>query len=83
MPGIVLLVVNGFGSLVGAAVSFTRHRRAGEIAMALGLFLVVWIMVQVYWFSGFHWLHVLYLGLGLFELVLGWLLRRAIRREGA
>lgn len=44
VPGIVLLIVNGFGSLVGATASFTRYWRAGEIAIALGLFLVAWIM---------------------------------------
>lgn len=81
VPGIVLLVVNGLGSLVGAAASFTRHRFAGKTAMALGVFLVAWIMLQVYWFAGFHWLHALYLGLGLLEFVLGWLLQKALRRE--
>ena len=81
VPGIVLLMVNGLGSLVGAVASFTRHRLAGETAMALGVFLVAWIMLQVYWFAGFYWLHALYLGLGLLEFVLGWLLRKALRRE--
>lgn len=80
VPGIVLLVVNGFGSLIGAAVTFKRYRRAAEIALGLGLFLVAWILIQVYWFSGFHWLHVLYLSLGLLELILGFLLRRAVLR---
>jgi len=75
VPGIVLLVVNGLGSLVGAAASFTQHRRAGETAMALGVFLVAWIILQVYWFAAFHWLHALYLSLGLLELVLGRSLR--------
>lgn len=74
VPGIVLLVVNGLGSLVGAAATFTQHRHAGETAMALGVFLVAWIILQVYWFAGVHWLHALYFGLGLLELVLGrWL----------
>jgi hypothetical protein len=77
IPGIVLFAVNGLGSLVGAAASFTRRRYAGEIAMALGLFLVAWITVQVYWFAGIHWLHVLYFGLGALEFVLGWALQRA------
>ena len=81
VPGIVLLVVNGLGSLVGAAASFTRHRFAGETAMALGVFLVAWILLQVYWFTGFHWLHALYLGLGLLESILGWLLKEALRKE--
>jgi len=79
IPGIVLLAVNGLGSLTGAIGSFTRHRYAGHAAIALGAFLVVWILVQVYWFSGFHWLHWLYLSLGIVELALGWSLRRAVR----
>ena len=81
VPGIVLLVVNGLGSLVGAAATFMRHRYAAETAMALGIFLVAWVMIQVYWFSGFHWLHVLYLALGLLEFVLGWYVIRARRKK--
>ena len=80
VPGIVLLTVNGLGSLVGAAASFTRYRYAGETAMALGVFLVAWIILQVYWIAAFHWLHALYLGLGLLEFVLGWPLRNALSR---
>ena len=80
VPGIVLLMVNGLGSLVGVAASFTRYRYAGETAMALGVFLVAWIILQVYWIEAFHWLHALYLGLGLLELVLGWLLRKVLRK---
>ena len=79
VPGIVLIMVNGVGSLVGAAASFTRHRYAGETAMALGIFLVTWIVLQVYWFAAFHWLHALYLGLGVLEFVLGWSLRTILR----
>ncbi len=81
IPGIVLLMVNGLGSLVGALVSFTRHRHAGGVAMALGVFLVAWIIVQVYWFASWHWLHILYLSLGLLELILGWSLRRALQKQ--
>jgi hypothetical protein len=81
VPGIVLLSVNGFGSLLGAAASFMRQPYAGETAMALGVFLVTWIMLQVYWFAGIHWLHALYFGLGLLEFVLGWSLRNARRKR--
>ena len=79
IPGIVLFVANGLGSLTGAIASFTRHRYAGHAAMALGAFLMAWIVVQVYWFAGFHWLHWLYLGLGIVELTLGWSVRRSVR----
>ena len=76
VPGIILLLVNGLGSLGGAAASFQRYRYAGETAMALGVFLAVWIIFQVYWIADFHWVHALYLGLGLLELILGLLLRK-------
>lgn len=79
IPGIVLFAVNGLGCLAGAVASFARHRYAGEIAMALGAFLVAWILAQVYWMSGFHWLHWLYLSLGIVEAVLGWSVQRTAR----
>ena len=76
IPGIVLMVVNGFGSLAGAATSFLRYRYAGEIAMGLGVFLMLWIVAQVWWIGLSHWLQPLYFGVGLVEFVLGWLLRK-------
>ena len=79
VPGLVLFTVNGLGNLAGAVASFTRRRFAGEIAMALGAFLVAWILIQVYWMSGFHWLHWLYLVLGIVEAALGWSVWRAYR----
>ncbi len=83
IPGIVLFTVNGLGSLAGAIASFARHRHAGEGAMALGAFLVVWIAAQVYWFAGFHWLHWVYLILGVVEVILGCSVRRMARRSAA
>ncbi len=76
IPGVVLMVVNGFGSLAGAATSFLRYRYAGEIAMGLGGFLMLWIVAQVWWIGLSHWLQPLYFGFGLVEFVLGWLLRK-------
>ncbi len=81
VPGVVLFVFNGLLSLVGAAASFTRYRYAGEIASALGVFLILWIILQIYWFVSIHWLHALYLGLGILEMVLGLLLRAVLRKE--
>ena len=83
VPGIVLFTVNGLGSLAGAVASFTRQRHAGAIAMALGFFLVAWILIQVYWMSGFHWLHWLYLVLGIVEALLGWSVWRVESRSTA
>ena len=79
IPGVVLLLVNGLGSLAGAAASFTRYKHAGEAAAALGAFLMAWIAIQVYWFSSIHWLHSFYFGLGVLELALGLSLRPGLR----
>ena len=79
VPGLVLLIVNGFGSIAGSVSSFKLFRYTAEIALALGAFLVAWILFQVYWIHSFHWLHALYLSLGIIEFALGWLLRKASR----
>jgi hypothetical protein len=77
VPGIILFAVNGLGSLTGAIASFARNRYAGHAAIALGAFLTAWILVQVYWFAGFHWLHWFYLALGVVETALGWSVQRS------
>lgn len=82
MPGIALLLVNGAGSLIGAAASFWRYRYAGEIAVALGLFLMAWIGLQVWWIGLSYWLQPLYFILGLIELALGLKLRQTLRSLG-
>ncbi len=81
VPGIVLFIVNGSGSLAGAVASFARRRYAGEMGVALGAFLVAWIAVQVYWMEP-HWLHALYFGLGILEAALGWSVRKSTLRRG-
>lgn len=83
IPGVLLFTVNGVGSLTGAIASFARHRYSGHAAMALGTILIAWIVVQVYWFAGTHWLHWLYLALGIVELALGSLVRRDVSWQGA
>ena len=79
IPGIFLLGVNGLGSLIGALASFSRHRFTGKIAIVLGVFLILWITIQVYWLDGIHWLHILYYCLGVVELALGLILPKKIR----
>jgi hypothetical protein len=80
IPGIFLLVINGIGSLIGALASFLRHRFAGKIAIGLGIFLILWIAIQVYWL-GLHWLHILYFILGIIESVLGLKLQKSYNMQ--
>ncbi len=76
IPGLILLVVIGLGSLAGGVLSIVRYRHAGEIAAVSGAFLMIWIVVQVWWIGLTVWLQPLFFGLGAVELVLGLLLQR-------
>jgi len=78
IPGILLLMVNGIGSILGGLASFRRYRHADKIAVGLGAFLILWIVAQIWW-MGVHWLHIMYVTLGVVELTLGLLLRRHLR----
>ena len=70
IPGIFLLSINGILSLIGAVATFKRHKFAGEIASGLGIFLICWILSQIWWL-GIHWLHFPYFIFGVVELILG------------
>lgn len=80
IPDIVLLGVNGLGNLAGSLATFVGYRRAGEIAVALGAFLILWIVAQVGWIGLSSGLQPLCFALGGVELVLELLLRRAWHR---
>ncbi|MCP4257640.1 MAG: hypothetical protein GY774_08970 [Planctomycetes bacterium] len=60
--------------------SFFRYRHAGLYAGALGAFLMIWIVAQVWWIGLTIWLQPLFFCLGVVELVLGLLLFRKERQ---
>lgn len=77
IPGMFLLLFNGVGSLVAAYLTFRSHRYAALVAMGFGLFLIVWISAQIYWFETVLFLHIFYFSCGVVELALGtWLLSK-------
>jgi hypothetical protein len=80
IPGLILLVVIGLGSLAGGVLSILRYRYAGEIAAVSGSFLVIWITAQVWWIGLTVWLQPLFFGLGAVELALGLLLLKKERQ---
>jgi hypothetical protein len=83
IPGIFLLTVNGIGSLMGAVLSFTRRQVAKEVAIALGIILVAWIVIQIFIIRSFHWLHLLYFLLGTLEFGMGLYIRRQFKSSGS
>jgi hypothetical protein len=74
IPGIALLTVNGLLSIVGAVLSFMKHRYAGIAAIVVGALLIIWVSVQLYWIGWENWLQPTFLGAGVVEMALGLLL---------
>jgi hypothetical protein len=71
IPGLVLLVVIGFGNVLASIVSFLKMRYAGGIAVILGTFLIFFMTIEV-WFVGLrNFLQPLYFILGAIVLILG------------
>ncbi|NQV14984.1 hypothetical protein HQ531_05945 [bacterium] len=79
VPALLLLFVNGIGSILGGLATFKSYKYFPEIAMALGSFLMIWILAQVYW-MGLFWLHILYILCSFTEFGLAIALRQTIRR---
>ncbi len=76
LPGLFLLLVNGFANIAGAVLSFTKNRYAGHSGLILGIALTLWIIIQVWWISLSSILQPLYLIIGLVNTWLGWKLIR-------
>jgi len=82
IPGIVLFTIIGFGNLFGGLISFLRTKSAGRIASLLGIFLTIYISVEV-WYIGFVNLsQPIYFVFGLVQCLLGWKLSKSDRVDG-
>jgi hypothetical protein len=82
LPGLFLLLVNGLAHLIGAYLSFTRHRYAGFSGLILGVLLSFWIIIQVVWISLSSILQPLYLLIGLINIFLGWKIMKTGQDRG-
>jgi len=83
IPGISLLVVNGLFNAVGAFLSFTRNKYAGIFGLMLGIILLLWISIQVYFIGLIHFLQPLFFVIGIIEIILGYyfIFKMACRME--
>ncbi len=73
-PGLILFVILGLGSLLVAGLIFRRVPNYHRWVILLGLSLVIWIGMQLIWLSTYSWLQLLYGGLGLVLVALGFFL---------
>jgi len=74
IPGIFLFTLNGLLPAIGAYFSFTRKKHAGILGIGLGIILMLWISIQVYFIGLSHFLQYLYFIIGLIEMILGYYL---------
>ncbi len=65
VPGVYLLLINGLGMLVAAALTLWGHWLAPWLTGALAVGLIVWIMVQFIVMPQTSWLQWFFLGSGL------------------
>ena len=72
LPGIFLLIVNGLFNAAGAFLSFTQNKYAGIFGLMLGIILLLWISIQVYFIGLTHFLQPLFFVIGIIEIVLGY-----------
>jgi len=70
-PGLVLLIVIGVGYVVSSTVTLLRKRYSGSMTALLGICLILYITIEV-WFVGLrNFLQPLYFMLGAIVLILG------------
>ncbi|MGM0904758.1 MAG: hypothetical protein ACQEXB_27320 [Bacillota bacterium] len=76
IPGYALLIVNGLGSLLGSSISFKQSLVTGKVTYILGFSMVIWILAQVYWIGFQSILQVIFLAVGIVEILLGWMMSK-------
>ncbi len=72
IPGIFLLVGNGVFNIIGAVLAFRKNKQAGKFGLGLGVFLVLWICIQMYFIGFIHFLQPLFLMIGIIEIFISY-----------
>jgi hypothetical protein len=74
IPGIALLIVNGLGSILGSLLSLKRSPLTGHVTLILGVCMIIWIFAQLYWIGFQSILQVVFIVVGILEIMLGWII---------
>lgn len=81
IPGLFLFLVNGIGNFFCGFLSIREHHYAGYAGILFGAIMMTWILVQVAVLGWVSWLQPTYLFLGALELILGFVLQKALAGE--
>jgi hypothetical protein len=75
VPGILLAVVVGGFFLVAVFLNLLRHKSRYNFALAAGVIIFVWILSQIILIASIHWLHLVYLGMGILIILVAYQLK--------
>ena len=75
VPGLLLTAVVGGVFFAAVFLNLMRHKRRYVFAMAAGTVITIWVIIQVILIEVIHWLHFLYLGMGILIILLSYQLR--------
>src|SRR6476620_10444792 len=72
IPGILLTSVVGGVNLLAIFHNLKRHTNRYNWAIAVGIIITGWIIVQMTLIKAFHWLHIFYLVIGIFIILIAY-----------
>jgi hypothetical protein len=75
IPGILLTVLVGGANVLAVFYNMQRHPKRYNWAMAGGIMISGWIIVQMILLHAAHWLHFIYLGIGLLIILIAYQLK--------
>lgn len=75
IPGILLTAVVGSTNLLAVFYNMQRHANRYNWAMAGGIMISGWIIAQMILIRTLHWLHFIYLGIGLLIILIAYQLK--------
>jgi hypothetical protein len=75
LPGILLTVIVGGTNLLAVFYNMQRHPKCYNWALAGGIMISGWIIVQIMILNAAHWLHFVYLSVGLIIILIAYQLK--------
>jgi hypothetical protein len=72
VPGILLTVIVGGINMIAVFFNIQRHPKRYNWAMAGGVVITGWIIVQMIMLGAVHWLHILYLIIGILIILISY-----------
>jgi hypothetical protein len=75
VPGLLLTTLVGGVNLLAIFYNMQRHAKRYNWAMAGGIMLIGWLIAQMILIHTLHWLHFIYLGIGLLIILISFQLK--------